>query len=185
MQMPLDSPERATRRCAPHSLHQKRIAHLHTDIVLEALDRLFSRPKSRPKCDRWRCNTLRLVQHTDLSGRQRLQMAMTHMTAGSLMPTRPLPQWFSRPCHPQPPTHVSLCAFSFVAPAQHGLGRRCRDTTAGQQISPARRNSSQVGRSSTLDMATTSSPEAPAKRLTKQDLVEYLGSGCSPPDQWR
>jgi glutamate--cysteine ligase len=34
-------------------------------------------------------------------------------------------------------------------------------------------------------MAATSSLQAPAKRLTKQDLVDYLGSGCSPPDEWR
>ena len=121
----------------------------------------------------------------DLPALRQPHIAMMHVHAGSMMPSSQLLQHPSRPCHSQLPAHMVRCAVSPVAPAQHSLAGRCRETPAGQQISPARRRGSQVSLFSTLDMAATSSQQAPTQRLTKQDLVDYLGSGCSPPDEWR
>jgi hypothetical protein len=97
-------------------------------------------------------------------------------------------------CHTvRPPGDGILCAGACLAPSQHVAGVssqwRCRETPAGQHISPGRRRGA-AGDRHIASMATAATQQAelqaPPTRLTQQDLVDYLASGCHPsPSQWR
>lgn len=91
----------------------------------------------------------------------------------------------------RPPGDGIRCAGACLALSQHSssISRqwRCRETPAGQDISPGRRRG-RPGHGNVVIMGATqqAATQAPPKRLTKQDLVDYLASGCSPsPSQWR
>ena len=58
----------------------------------------------------------------------------------------------------------------------------CSSTAYGPAVAPP---TALRGRRAPLRVRAVAAEQQPATRLTKDDLVAYLASGCKPRDKWR